>query len=159
MENQAFIPSLSFYALSMKIPDNLLCIFSAEIEEGVDGYTIRIPDHELEQGTVDPGATYRIGILEHGASPTKAPTPQPQEVGDPGRDRDHLEPPVEEGEQVDVEIESLGEQGDGIARVDRGFVVIVPDSDVGERLTVEITDVKPTVAFSEVVQRHHAIID
>jgi len=62
-------------------------------------------------------------------------------------------PPVEEGEQRTVEIESLGDQGDGITRVDQGFVVIVPDTERGERVTVEITDVKETVAFAEVLKR------
>ena len=62
-------------------------------------------------------------------------------------------PPVEEGEQRTVEIEDLGDQGDGITRVERGFVVIVPDSKQGERVTVEITDVQRNVAFAEVVER------
>ncbi|WP_242493277.1 TRAM domain-containing protein, partial [Haloarcula hispanica] len=62
-------------------------------------------------------------------------------------------PPVEEGEQRTVEIEDIGDQGDGITRVERGFVVIVPDTDVGERVTIEITDVGQNVAFGEVVER------
>jgi len=36
-----------------------------------------------------------------------------------------LEPPVEAGETRTVEIEDVGDQGDGITRVERGFVVIV----------------------------------
>jgi predicted RNA-binding protein with TRAM domain len=61
--------------------------------------------------------------------------------------------PVEEGEERTVEIEDIGEQGDGITRVERGFVVIVPDTEQGERVTVEITDVRENVAFAEVVER------
>ncbi|MFC6906734.1 TRAM domain-containing protein [Halalkalicoccus tibetensis] len=38
-------------------------------------------------------------------------------------------PPVTEGNHRTVEIETIGEQGDGIARVERGYVVIVPDTD------------------------------
>jgi len=60
---------------------------------------------------------------------------------------------VEEGEQRDAEIEDIGEQGDGITRVERGFVVIVPDTELGERVTVEITDVRENVAFAEVTDR------
>ena len=59
------------------------------------------------------------------------------------------EPPVSEGDTREVTIENIGSQGDGIARVERGFVVIVPGVDVGDELTVEITDVKDTVAFAE----------
>jgi predicted RNA-binding protein with TRAM domain len=62
-------------------------------------------------------------------------------------------PPVEEGEQRTVEIETIGEQGDGITRVERGFVVIVPDTEQSERVTIEITDVRETVAFADVVER------
>ena len=62
-------------------------------------------------------------------------------------------PPVEEGETRTVEIENIGDQGDGITRVERGFVVIVPDTEQGERVAIEITDVRENVAFAEVVER------
>jgi predicted RNA-binding protein with TRAM domain len=52
-----------------------------------------------------------------------------------------------------VEIEDIGEQGDGITRVERGFVVIVPDTEQGERVNIEITDVGENVAFAEVTER------
>lgn len=60
---------------------------------------------------------------------------------------------MEEGDIREVEIETVGDQGDGIARVDRGFVVIVPETGPGERVTIEITDVKETVAFGTVTER------
>jgi predicted RNA-binding protein with TRAM domain len=56
--------------------------------------------------------------------------------------REPLEPPAEEGEIRGVEIADIGEQGDGITRVERGFVVIVPDTKGSERVTIEITDVR-----------------
>ncbi|MFD1687648.1 TRAM domain-containing protein, partial [Halobellus litoreus] len=49
--------------------------------------------------------------------------------------------------------EDLGDQGDGLTRVERGFVVIVPDTEQGERVTIEITDVRKNVSFAEVVKR------
>ena len=52
-----------------------------------------------------------------------------------------------------MDIEDIGEQGDGIARVERGFVVVVPDTEQGERITIEITDVRENVGFAEVVDR------
>jgi predicted RNA-binding protein with TRAM domain len=47
----------------------------------------------------------------------------------------------------------MGDQGDGIARVDRGYVVIVPDAGVGDRVTVRIKEARENVAFAEVVKR------
>ena len=41
----------------------------------------------------------------------------------------------------EVEIESLGDQGDGITKIDGGYVVIVPDTEVGERVTTRLDDV------------------
>jgi len=60
-------------------------------------------------------------------------------------------PPVEESEQRDVKIENLGDQGDGIAKVEHGYVVIVPEMSVGDRVTVEIQQVRENVAFADVV--------
>jgi len=42
-------------------------------------------------------------------------------------------PPVGPSDRRDVEIESIGEQGDGSAKIDRSYVVIVPDTEVGMR--------------------------
>ncbi|WP_199058212.1 TRAM domain-containing protein [Halorubrum sp. C191] len=42
-------------------------------------------------------------------------------------------PPVGPSDRRDVEIESIGEQGDGSAKIDRSYVVIVPDTEVGRR--------------------------
>ncbi|EJN57658.1 TRAM domain-containing protein [Halogranum salarium B-1] len=61
--------------------------------------------------------------------------------------------PVEKGDQRTVDIEDIGEQGDGIARTDRGYVLIVPDTEKGERVTVEVTDVSESVGFADVVER------
>lgn len=63
-------------------------------------------------------------------------------------------PPVTEGNHRTIEIETIGEQGDGIARVERGYVIIVPDTDPDERVEIEITSVTDTVAFAEVVERY-----
>lgn len=57
--------------------------------------------------------------------------------------------PVSEGEIVEVEVEDLGEKGDGIARVD-GFVVFVPGGEVGESYDVEVTSVGRKFAFAEI---------
>jgi len=59
-----------------------------------------------------------------------------------------LTAPVEAGDELDVEIESVGSEGDGVATVE-GFTVFVPGAEVGERPTIRVTDVKPRFAFAE----------
>lgn len=61
--------------------------------------------------------------------------------------------PIEEGETHHVEIEELGEEGDGIAYVE-GFVVLVPDTEITEAVDVEIDTVRDSFAVGEVVERH-----
>jgi predicted RNA-binding protein with TRAM domain len=68
-------------------------------------------------------------------------------------EQDTSGPPVDEGEIREVDIENIGEQGDGIARVARGYVIIVPETEKGERVTIEITEVQQNVAFGEVKER------
>ncbi len=58
-----------------------------------------------------------------------------------------------EGETRTVEIEDLGEQGDGLTRVERGYVIIVADTEKGERVRIEINTVRENVAFASVVER------
>lgn len=132
----------------MDIPAQLRCLFSASIEERENSYVVEVPDQELRLGDLQQGETYRVAFL---SVPTDTETEPPS--SESHREREPPEPPVEEGEQRTVDIEDIGDKGDGITRVERGFVVIVPDTDVGERVTVEITDVSKNVAFADVVTR------
>jgi len=59
--------------------------------------------------------------------------------------------PVDEGEVRDVTIETVGDQGDSIAKVERGYVVIVPGAQPGDQPTVEIEQVQENVAFTSIV--------
>ncbi len=129
----------------MKIPDNLRCLFSAEVTEEHGSYVIEVSDREIATGEIQDGEVYRVALLGTGST-SKEDTTQRREVDGP-------EPPVEEGETRTVDIEGVGEQGDGIARVERGYVVIIPDTEKGERVAIEITDVKESVAFAEVIER------
>ncbi|WP_136589885.1 23S rRNA (uridine(2552)-2'-O)-methyltransferase [Salinigranum halophilum] len=56
--------------------------------------------------------------------------------------------PVREGDELTVDIEDVGSEGDGIAKVD-GFTLFVPGTETGETLRVRVTDVKPRFAFAE----------
>lgn len=60
--------------------------------------------------------------------------------------------PVKEGQEYDVTIESIGEKGDGIAKVE-GYVIIVPSTRKGEKVKVKVNAVRGKVSFAEVVER------
>jgi len=61
-------------------------------------------------------------------------------------------PPVQEGQTYDLQIESLGQKGDGIARY-KGFILVVPGTQRGDCVKVEITKVLPKLGFGKVVGR------
>ena len=79
-------------------------------------------------------------------------TVESQSAEDAGSDR-HKGSPVEEDVVRKGTIESVGDQGDGIAKVERGYVVIVPDGEPGDQPTVEIDTVRQNVAFATIVDR------
>lgn len=67
-----------------------------------------------------------------------------------GFSNDRMVPPVREGEEIDVTVESVGEKGDGMAKV-KGFVVFVPGTKAGDRVKVKVTRVLSKVGFAQVV--------
>jgi predicted RNA-binding protein with TRAM domain len=142
----------------MEISDQIRCLFTGTVEERSGSYVIEVPERELEIGDVRAGETYRVAVLPSAASAgddaKKRDTGRTTD-GERGTERRTTDqkPPVEEGETRTVEIEDIGDQGDGITRVERGFVVIVPDTDQGERVRATITDVQENVAFGEVEER------
>ena len=141
----------------MEIPDRLHCLFSADVEQQDGTHTLEVPKREVRIGSLEDGETYRVALLPaadgSAAEPESEPEPDTEADTESRRERDASGPPVDEGETRTVEIEDLGDQGDGITRVERGFVVIVPDTEQGERVTVEVTDVRDNVAFAEVIER------
>ena len=133
----------------MEISDNLLCLYTGKMEKKGGSYRVEIPKLELKKGEIDVGEVYRVAMLPaEDTTENEAESEVGEEDG-----TSYTKPPVEEGERRTVEIESLGEQGDGIARVERGFVVIIPDTEKGERVSIEVQDVRENVAFAEVVER------
>jgi predicted RNA-binding protein with TRAM domain len=128
----------------LEISDQLLCLFSADVTDDGDRYVVEVPRREVETGSVEPGETYRVALI---ASEKAASTEEESDDSVPSQPQ----PPVETGEIRYVEIEDIGKQGDGIARVERGYVIIVPGADVGERVKVEVTEVKSNFAVGEVI--------
>ena len=132
----------------MEISDKLLCLFSAEVRTEDDRYVVEIPRREVETGAIEPGETYRVALISGEAGTGTGRT----EESAAERPSDEPQPPVESGELRYVEIEDIGKQGDGIARVERGYVIIVPGAEVGERVKVEITEVKSNFAVGQIIE-------
>jgi predicted RNA-binding protein with TRAM domain len=129
----------------VEISDKLLCLFNADVRDEDDRYVVEVPKREVETGSIDPGETYRVALISRAAESTSETTDADGPTSEP-------QPPVEPGELRYVEIEDIGKQGDGIARVERGYVIIVPDTEVGDRVKIEVTEVKSNFAVGEVIE-------
>jgi predicted RNA-binding protein with TRAM domain len=150
----------------VEITDSLACLFTGEVEERDGDHVVTIPQSEIEHATVAPNETYRVALIRsdvedddadvesptdatteravagNGAGSTGARSPADTAAG----------PPVSEGDVREVTIETLGDKGDGIAKIERGYVVIVPDSKPGDEPTVKITSVRENVSFADVIE-------
>ncbi|MFB6166129.1 MAG: TRAM domain-containing protein [Haloarculaceae archaeon] len=156
-----------------EIPASLRLLYEAPVEADGDRYVVTVPNELVENGSLTVGEAYRVALLAADGTATSADaaadattdaTTDATAADDTGDD-DHRSngtgessvhghrqgPPVEEGEVRSVAIDTLGDQGDGIAKVERGFIVIVPDTQPGDQVKVRITDVKDTVAFAEAI--------
>lgn len=124
------------------IPEDLRAVFTGTVERRGDSYVVEVPADEIARETITPGTVYRTALL---GTPEVEPEPNQESEYEPT-------PPVTEGERRTVTVEAVGSEGDGIAKVERGYVVIVPDTEVGEETTVEIERVTPSVAFAKVAE-------
>jgi len=140
----------------MEISEDLRCLFTGQVEADEDSYQITIPEREIDLGAVESGETYRVAIMPAESLTEATPTTE-SAPDDPTHQSQGEGPPVDVGDTREVEIDSIGDQGDGIARIDRGYVVIVPDTEVGDRATVRIENAQENVAFAEIVDRHHRL--
>ena len=65
--------------------------------------------------------------------------------------KNRLTAPVRTGDELDVEIQDIGEEGDGVAHVE-GFTLFVSGVEEGETVRVRVDDVKPRYAFAQPVE-------
>ncbi|MFC4548974.1 MULTISPECIES: TRAM domain-containing protein [Halorussus] len=135
----------------MEISDKLLCLFSADVTIEDDKYVVEVPRREVDSGSIQPGETYRVALISNDSESTESES-KSESTNKSGGPPSEPQPPVEEGEIRYVEVEDIGKQGDGIARVERGYVIIVPDAEIGERVKVEITEVKSNFAVGEIIE-------
>jgi predicted RNA-binding protein with TRAM domain len=133
----------------MEVSDELLCLFSATVREEGDRYVIEVPKREVETGSLAAGDTYRVALIDGDRSSGTQREESDTTVSTAG---DQPQPPVEPGEVRYVEVEDIGKQGDGIARVERGYVIIVPGAEVGERVKIEVSEVKSNFAVGEIIE-------
>ncbi len=59
-----------------------------------------------------------------------------------------LTAPVREGDRIELEIEDVGREGDGIGKIE-GYTLFVADAEPGDTVEVEVTDIKPRFGFAE----------
>jgi predicted RNA-binding protein with TRAM domain len=149
----------------VEIPDSLRSVFTATVRRRGDRYVVEVPAGEVDNETLALDEPYRVAVLDRvgsadGSASTRATASDParRQTGAGGsqpHDEPAPAPPVDEGEVREVTIETVGDQGDGIAKVDRGYVVIVPGAEPGDEPTVEIEQVQQNVAFAKVVDQPH----
>lgn len=123
--------------------ESLTCKFTSPIEKQHGRYVVGIPENEIEYGTLSAGDVCQISVqkVEEGNAAETVPS----------ADSNGPTPPVSKDERHTVEIFDLGEQGDGIARVDRGYVLIIPGTNPGDEVTVEIQQTNQNYGFAEVI--------
>ena len=151
----------------VEITDSLACLFTGEVEERDGDHVVAVPSSEIEHGSVAPDETYRVALIKRDEGDRTATSTESSADASGDRDvsgnaagrspahsavDDAAGPPVSEGDVREVTIETLGDKGDGIAKIERGYVVIVPDSEPGDEPTVEITSVRENVSFADVIE-------
>jgi len=138
----------------VEITDSLACLYTGRVESRGDDYVVTVPASEVEHGGVAVGERYRVALLDRAVSgePEAADGAADDRSVSRADDAARPDPPVSEGEVRKVTVETLGDKGDGIAKIERGYVVIVPDAEPGDEPTIEITSVRENVSFAEVVE-------
>lgn len=164
-------------------PSTPLCLFTGRVEARHGEYVVTVPRQEVELGDLEPGETYRVGVYSgvntsSSASPESSVTTDRDdgevqttqrrtvsrsdrnvtpgaETSAPATSTDDTsnQPPVTEGETLQLDIEDVGDQGDGLARVGPGYVVFVPDTEIGQQPLVRVETVRKNFAFAEVVEK------
>jgi len=61
------------------------------------------------------------------------------------------EPPVQVGDEIEVEIISVGAKGDGMCKV-QNYVIFVPGTEAEQRVKIKITRALPKVGFADLVE-------
>ena len=87
-------------------------VFGSNQQTG-DTYTLDVPKREIDHAAIYPDASTRVAIF---SAPQDSP-PVSTDPQSPNSREQTDSQPVDDGDIVDVEIDCLGDQGDGIGRV------------------------------------------
>jgi hypothetical protein len=63
----------------MEIPEQLSCLFTAQVDRRGGSYVIEIPDREVELGALSESGTYRVVLSPAHTRTTREPQSQPRE--------------------------------------------------------------------------------
>ena len=112
---------------------------------------LEVPEQEIQNGDLPDDEVYKVALIAIPSDKAESPrdsseTEQPAES--------ELGPPVDEGDIRKVEIEGVGDQGDGVGKIAGGYVVIVPGTEPGDTVTAEMETVRENFAIAEVIQGH-----
>lgn len=124
---------------SIELSDQLLSLHTVELKERNGSYVVEVPAREVQQGDLQRGEMYKVALLSTRRSKEE-----------PSQEPEAPTPPVQRGDVREVRIEAIGQEGDGIAKIERGYVIIVPETEVDDEVTVEITNVTENFALGEV---------
>jgi predicted RNA-binding protein with TRAM domain len=141
----------------VEISDQLECLISDSIEQDGGSYRIEVPKCEIDNGSIVPGETYRVAILSTETADEESDSQSQSRYTT--SESTTQSPPVEQGDKRTLTIESVGDQGDGIAKVERGYVVIVPGARPDDKVEVEIQNARENVAFAEVIRTTSSTTD
>jgi len=131
-----------------KISRKLACLYSAMIDTEGDSSTIAVPKRESitpARSNRDPPRALLTSTQSDSETATASPTTEAESSPPSSIDQ----PSVTED---DVETETLGDQGDGIAKIDPGYVIIVPETAVDDRVAVRIDTAEANMVSVEIIK-------
>ena len=135
------------------LSSSLRSVYTARLCEQNGSYFIDVRKQEVDYETIRPSDVYRVALLKRKSDSELQSDDAVDSTNSHDEEFEFPAPPVSEEKTRQVTIESLGRQGDGIAKVERGYVVIVPDGEPGEVLTVRIDRTKENVAFATILEQ------
>ncbi|GGJ15352.1 deoxyribonuclease [Halobellus salinus] len=135
----------------MQISEELPWLYHATVEQQEDSYVLEAPGQEVQNGDLSLEEVYKVALVATPSDKTESPRDSS------GREQpadSEPSPPVDEGDIRRVETEGVGDQGDGLGKIGGGYVVIVPDTEPGDTVTVEMETVRENFDIAEVIQAH-----
>lgn len=107
-------------------------------------FLVKVFQGDLYQGFVDEAKKHFSRVYTYKSPASRAQSAEIYVIG-----KGFLTAGVRKGDVLDVKIDSIGKNGDGIAHVD-GFVIFVKGAKPGDRVKIKVSDVKPEFGFGKI---------